>query len=317
MSAAVCGKRSVFDDLHSSPPVAKRLRFAQASSSAIRFPPSAIAAAAAASPPSSSTTSGTPFEACLEAAGSSRHHHHHSSDGGSVVLLLRQLHALFPEMEAKLVEKVLESCGNSLDSAIKSLTDLRLSSSERSVSSSQDGVSGASVARSSSLAAGMESLSPSTTNSCRQKMEAAAAGSLQQLEGEEWVELLVREMMNAADLDDARARATHTLEAFEKTVASRSAAVMEVQQKENIVLKEQLQGLIRDNHILKRAVAIQHERQIEHEGRTRELQQVKQLLAQYQEQVRTLELSNYSLTLHLRKAQEGSSMPGRFHPDVF
>jgi hypothetical protein len=317
MSAAVCGKRSVFDDLHGSPPVAKRLRFAQASSSAIRFPPSAIAAAAAASPPSSSTTSGTPFEACLEVAGSSRHHHHHSSDGGSVVLLLRQLHALFPEMEEKVVEKVLESCGNSLDSAIKSLTDLRLSSSERSLSSSQDGVSGASVARSSSLAAAMESLSPSTTNSCRQQMEAAAAGSLQQLEGEEWVELLVREMMNAADLDDARARATHTLEAFEKTVASRSAAVMEVQQKENITLKEQLQGLIRDNHILKRAVAIQHERQIEHEGRTRELQQVKQLLAQYQEQVRTLELSNYSLTLHLRKAQEGSSMPGRFHPDVF
>jgi hypothetical protein len=221
-------------------------------------------------------------------------------------------------MEEKLLEKVLESCGNSLDSAIKSLTDLRLSSSERSVSSSQDGVSGASLARSSSLAAGMESLSPSTTNSCRQQMEAAAAaGSLQQLEGGEWVELLVREMMNAADLDDARARATHTLEAFEKTVASRSAAVMEVQQKENIALKEQLQGLIRDNHILKRAVAIQHERQVEHEGRTRELQQVKQLLAQYQEQVRTLELSNYSLTLHLRKAQEGSSMPGRFHPDVF
>ncbi|CAM6026943.1 unnamed protein product [Sphagnum balticum] len=268
MSAAVCGKRSVFDDLYSSPPVAKRLRFAQASSSAIRFPPSA-------------------------------------------------LHALFPEMEEKLVEKVLESCGNSLDSAIKSLTDLRLSSSDRSVSSSQDGVSGASVARSSGLAAGMESLSPSTTNSCRQQMEAAAAGSLQQLEGEEWVELLVREMMNAADLDDARTRATHTLGAFEKTVASRSAAVMEVQQKENIALKEQLQGLIRDNHILKRAVAIQHERQIEHEGRTRELQQVKQLLAQYQEQVRALELSNYSLTLHLRKAQEGSSMPGRFHPDVF
>jgi hypothetical protein len=220
-------------------------------------------------------------------------------------------------MEEKLVEKVLESCGNSLDSAIKSLTDLRLSSSDRSVSSSQDGVSGASVARSSGLAAVMESLSPPTTNSCRQQMEAAAAGSLQQLEGEEWVELLVREMMNAADLDDARARATHTLGAFEKTVASRSAAVMEVQQKENIALKEQLQGLIRDNHILKRAVAIQHERQIEHEGRTRELQQVKQLLAQYQEQVRALELSNYSLTLHLRKAQEGSSMPGRFHPDVF
>jgi hypothetical protein len=92
---------------------------------------------------------------------------------------------------------------------------------------------------------------------------------------------------------------------------------VEVQQKENIALKEQLQSLTRDNHILKRAVAIQHERQLEHEGRTQELQQMKQLLSQYQEQARTLELNNYSLTLHLRQAQEGSSMPGRFHPDVF
>ncbi len=296
MSAAVCGKRSVFEDLHSSPPVAKRLRFAQASS-AIRFHSTA---ATAASP--SSTTGGSPFEACLE-AGSSGHHFEGS--------LIPQLHALFPEMEENLVEKVLESCGNNLDSAIKSLTDLRLSSSERAVSSSQD-VSGAVACRSS--LAGIESPSPSTS-SHRQHVEAAA--SLQQSEGEEWVELLVREMMNAADLNDARARAAHTLESFEKTVASWSAALVEVQQKENIALKEQVQSLTRDNHILKRAVAIQHERQLEHEGRTQELQQMKQLLSQYQEQARTLELNNYSLTLHLRKAQEGSSMPGRFHPDVF
>ncbi len=297
MSAAVCGKRSVFEDLHSSPPVAKRLRFAQATNSAIRFP-------SAAASPLPSTISGTPFEACLE-AGSSGHH-----SEGSVLL---QLYALFPEMEEKLVEKVLESCGNNLDHAIKSLTSLRLSSSGLAGSSSQDVVSGA-VARCSSLG-GMESPSPSTS-SHGEEVDAAAA-SLQQLEGEEWVELLVREMMNAADLNDARSRATHTLKAFEKTVASRSAAIVKVQLKENNALKEQLQGFVRDNYILKRAVAIQHERQMEHEGRTRELQQVKKLLSQYQEQVRTLELTNYSLTLHLQKAQEGSSMPGRFHPDIF
>jgi hypothetical protein len=282
----------VFEDLHSSPPVAKRLRFAQATNSAIRFP-------SAATSPLPSTISGTPFEACLE-AGSSRHH-----SEGSVLL---QLYALFPEMEEKLVEKVLESCGNNLDHAIKSLTSLRLSSSGLAGSSSQD-VSGA-VARCSSQQA-----DPSTS-SHGEEVDAAAA-SLQQLEGEEWVELLVREMMNAADLNDARSSATQTLKAFEKTVASQSAAIVKVQQKENNALKEQLQGFVRDNYILKRAVAIQHERQMEHEGRTRELQQVKKLLSQYQEQVRTLEMTNYSLTLHLQKAQEGSSMPGRFHPDIF
>jgi DNA-binding protein H-NS len=56
------------------------------------------------------------------------------------------------------------------------------------------------------------------------------------------------------------------------------------------VLKEQLQTVIRDNHILKRAVSIQHERQSEHENCTQEISQLKQLISQYQEQVRTLEV---------------------------
>lgn len=60
-----------------------------------------------------------------------------------------------------------------------------------------------------------------------------------------------------------------------------------------MALKEQLQGLLRDNHILKRAVAIQHERQLEHEERSRELEAVKQLLTQHQEQLRSLEVRVY------------------------
>ena len=59
---------------------------------------------------------------------------------------------------------------------------------------------------------------------------------------------------------------------------------------ENTLLKEQLQCLLRDNHILKRAVAIQHERQVEHDNSSQELQQLKQLMAQYQEQIRNLEV---------------------------
>lgn len=56
------------------------------------------------------------------------------------------------------------------------------------------------------------------------------------------------------------------------------------------MLKEQLQTVVRDNHILKRAVSIQHERQSEHENCTQEISQLKQLISQYQEQVRTLEV---------------------------
>ena len=55
-------------------------------------------------------------------------------------------------------------------------------------------------------------------------------------------------------------------------------------------LKEQIEVLLRENTILKRAVAIQHERQKEFEGKNIELQHLKQLVCQYQEQLRTLEV---------------------------
>lgn len=56
------------------------------------------------------------------------------------------------------------------------------------------------------------------------------------------------------------------------------------------MLKEQLETLVQENALLKRAVAIQHERQKEYEDRSQELHQLKQLVSQYQEQLRTLEV---------------------------
>lgn len=57
-----------------------------------------------------------------------------------------------------------------------------------------------------------------------------------------------------------------------------------------MMLKEQVDALIQENTILKRAVSIQHERQKEYEERNQELQNLKQLVSQYQEQLRTLEV---------------------------
>lgn len=57
------------------------------------------------------------------------------------------------------------------------------------------------------------------------------------------------------------------------------------------MLKEQIEALLRDNAILKRAVSIQHERQKEYDESNQEVQQLKQLVAQYQEQLRTLEVN--------------------------
>lgn len=59
---------------------------------------------------------------------------------------------------------------------------------------------------------------------------------------------------------------------------------------ENMMLKEQMEVFVRENTILKRAVAIQHERQKEYEVKNQELQHLKQLLPQYQEQLRVLEV---------------------------
>ncbi|KAK0571317.1 hypothetical protein LWI29_014040 [Acer saccharum] len=78
-----------------------------------------------------------------------------------------------------------------------------------------------------------------------------------------------------------------------------------------------MEALLQENMILKRAVSIQHERQKEYEDRNQELQHLKQLVAQYQDQLRTLEVNNYALTMHLKQAQQSNSIPGRFHPDVF
>lgn len=57
------------------------------------------------------------------------------------------------------------------------------------------------------------------------------------------------------------------------------------------MLKAQIEVLLRDNAILKKAVAIQHERQKEYDERNQELQQLKQLISQGKEQLRTLEVN--------------------------
>jgi hypothetical protein len=60
--------------------------------------------------------------------------------------------------------------------------------------------------------------------------------------------------------------------------------------RENVMLKEQLAIILRGNAVLKRGVAIQHERQKGFDVRTQEVDSLKQMVLQYQEQLRTLEV---------------------------
>ena len=68
-------------------------------------------------------------------------------------------------------------------------------------------------------------------------------------------------------------------------------------------LKEHLQSVLDNNQILRRAVAIQHERNLEQEGKEREAQHLKLTLSQYLEQARTLEVfiflpSEFTVSAH-------------------
>ncbi|XP_016488902.1 uncharacterized protein LOC107808852 isoform X2 [Nicotiana tabacum] len=191
--------------------------------------------------------------------------------------VIDQLRALFPDMNSQLLEKALEECGNDLDAAITRLHGLHVRYAEENSTASE------------------------------------ADGEMDS----EWVELFVREMMSATSIDDARARASRVLESLEKSISAGSAEAAQNFQKENMILKEQIEMILRDNAILKRAVAIQHERQKEYDVRNEEAQHLKRLIVQYQEELRTLEVNNYAMKMHLQQAQQRNSIPGRFHPDVF
>ncbi|XP_057750474.1 uncharacterized protein LOC130968959 [Arachis stenosperma] len=276
MSAIVCGKRSaIFEDL-----------------------PSASASSSSSSPPVSKRIR------CSSSSPVRRHS-----------FLLDHLIAFFPDMDKQLLEKALEECGNDLDSAIRSLNDLRLGGfHDNSIDSAPAVGSHVPIDPTAHLLPQGELKCEAEVAAC----EEPVPGQDYPLNGAEWVELFVKEMMNASNMDDAKARASRVLEALEKSIFTRvNAETGQSFHREKLVLKEQMEALIQENIVLKRAICIQHERQKEYEDRNQELQQLKQVVSQYQEQLRTLEVNNYALTMHLKQAEQSSSIPGRFHPDVF
>ncbi|KAK6795527.1 hypothetical protein RDI58_008980 [Solanum bulbocastanum] len=215
--------------------------------------------------------------------------------------LIDQLRTLFPDMDNQLIEKALEESHNDLDAAIKRLHELHLV-----------------YADAKTVADGEMENGEKSTNGPDVQSEGPLLQNNLPADGAEWVELLVREMMSATSVDDARARATRVLESLERSISVHAgAAAAENVHKENVMLKEQIEVFLREKAIFKRAIAIQHERQKEYDDRNQEVQQLKQMIVQYQEQIKNLEVNNYALTMHLHQAQQNNSIPGRFHPDIF
>jgi hypothetical protein len=218
-------------------------------------------------------------------------------------------------MDPQLLERALEASGDDLDSAIKSLKELNLESTQ-AISAATGCTS-----ENGQPTAVQPSVEGTVTNGVvdtATEHQSAADSHQQSNSGPEWVELFVREMSSASDMDDARARASRALEALTKSIMEGAGAgAAQSLHQENMVLKEQMTAILSQNALLKRAVAIQHERQKEYDERSHEVQGLKQLVLQYQEQLRTLEINNYALQMHLKQAQQNNSMPGRYNPDVF
>ncbi|XP_011628854.1 uncharacterized protein LOC18448986 [Amborella trichopoda] len=278
MSAVVCRKRSFFEELHSPSPSLSLKRLRCSGGS------TSLILLSVPSPPSPPPPPPFPLSHLME---------------------------LFPSMDEQLLEKALLESGHDLDSAIRSLNNLCLGSCEGQLvpTATEPDVSTAANTKLSSEGLVNGDNAPSTNED---------TPSVIPKDGAAWVELFVREMMNASNVDDARARASMLLKALEKSIGSHADAVAADNiHKENLFLKEHVEVLLQENNILKRAVTIQHERIKEYDERCREMEHLKQILSQYHEQVRNLEMNNYTLKIYLRQAQQNSSIPGRFHPDVF
>ncbi|KAM0844204.1 hypothetical protein ACQ4PT_057220 [Festuca glaucescens] len=226
---------------------------------------------------------------------------------------LAVMYSFWRKREVLLLERALEASGDDLDSAIKSLKELNLESTQAvlSATASENG-------QPTAVQPSVEGIVTNGGLDTATEHQPAADSHQATNSGPEWVELFVREMSNASDMDDARARASRALEALTKSIVDGAgAAAAQSLHQENMLLKEQMTAVLSQNAVLKRAVAIQHERQKEYDERSNEVQGLKQLVLQYQEQLRTLEINNYALQMHLKQAQQSNSMPGRYNPDVF
>ncbi|XP_028204925.1 uncharacterized protein LOC114388574 isoform X2 [Glycine soja] len=198
----------------------------------------------------------------------------------SLPSLIDHLRSLFPHMDDQVLERALQECGNDLDAAIKSLHGLCLGSADDN----------------SQIAPQPDLPNVVHTGTLEENDDASASGDQPAsgnfpADGAEWIDLFVREMTCATSVDDARSRAARLLEILEKSItAHASSGATTALQRENLMLKEQIEALTKEKNCFKSAFRIQLERLSDYENKNQELQQLKQLVSQYQEQIRTLEV---------------------------
>ncbi|KAG2427130.1 hypothetical protein HXX76_012640 [Chlamydomonas incerta] len=236
-------------------------------------------------------------------------------------------------MDERAVTSVLSECGNNIDAAIKRLGELRLAVGNPAAADQQEAPPSTPPPASSQATA---AVAAAAAAAAAEAAEAATPGG--PATAEQWVEVLVGEMSAARDLTDARTRAAGFLRQFESFVAryvrqqqaggaSASGASPEPgaagatpggsAATGSQSLAQRAAKLAEENALLKKAVQIQHRQLQEKSAAEGEVANLKAMLAQYQEQVRSLQMSNYSLSLHLQKATNSDHLGPHRNPDVF
>lgn len=228
---------------------------------------------------------------------------------------LAALRALFPGMDEQAVTAVLAECGNDIDAAIRRLTQLKIETTD------PPNATGAAPSPPPQATPDRQQ-QPGSSGMQSEGYGAAGAAPAGPQTADDWVEALVVEMAAAKDIPDAKLRATKVLHAFEQFMSKRmkkdAGADLGGASTSTSGLQPRLEEVLRENAILKRAVQIQNARMQEAGQKEEELAGLRQMVAQYQERLRSLELSNYSLALHLQKATDAAAPPPNHRrPDVF
>ena len=240
--------------------------------------------------------------------------------------------------DVQVIADVLAEYGDNIDAAIKHLTELRLGQVAHAVEAGSEQQAAQQQGEQppqqgqQQTPAGVEGEEAQQQTQQTQQTRAQAQQQQQQLPGqaqqqqqrsaEEWVDLVVQQMGAAADLADAKRRASSVLQAFEQ------AALVHARGGEVEALRSQLAEALRENGLLKRAVAIQNVRMQElavggSGGGGSEVAQLRQALQEMSAKCHALEVQNYSLALHLRQATDArdpaaaAGTPHFKNPDVF
>jgi len=204
-------------------------------------------------------------------------------------------------LHAQVISEVLAEYGDNIDAAIKHLNELQLSAPGTSKQHEEQNRERQGI------------IGPASTSAEGTVPAAARPEPQPHLEqtrtADQWIELLVQQMTEAGDIEDAKLRAAEVLRAFEQAVSRQSAGDVRIAEVE------------KENTILKRAVAIQNARIQELGVKEAEVLGLRGAVDAAKTRIQTLEMQNYSLQVHLKQATDSQDMhhmsSAPKNPDVF